>query len=70
MTNFLHWDVVERLMIPFARRARTFSRLKQLIVHGYFTSERVQKDVLRVAILPGDFDGSAPMPHGHGIGGA
>ena len=70
IANFLHWSVVERLMIPFAERARTYSRLKALIVHGYFTSERVQKDVLRVVIMPGYFDGSAPMSHGHEIGGA
>jgi len=70
ITNFLHWSVVERLMIPFAKRARAYSRLKALIVHGYFTSERVQKDVLRAVITPGSFDGSAPMPHGHEMGGA
>jgi hypothetical protein len=70
ITNFLHWSVVERLMIPFAERARAYSRLKTLIVHGYFTSERVQKDVLRAVIIPGNFDGSAPMPHRHEMGGA
>ena len=42
--------------------ARAFSRLKGLVVHGYFTSERVQKDVLRVEIMPGRFEGAAPMP--------
>jgi hypothetical protein len=39
-------------------------------VHGYFTSERVQKEVLKTVIMPGRFDGNAPMkrasggPHG------
>ena len=41
--------------------ARTWWRLKGLIVHGYFTSERVAKDVLKVNVMPGRFDGDAPM---------
>ncbi len=42
--------------------ARGYSRLKGLVVHGYFTSERVQKDVLKTQIMPGVFDGAAAMP--------
>ena len=42
--------------------ARTYWRLKGLIVHGYFTSEPVMKTVLRHEIMPGKFDGAAPMP--------
>ena len=41
---------------------RTYWRLKGLVVHGYFTSEQVSKDVLKVQITPGKFDGAAPMP--------
>lgn len=41
---------------------RTYWRLKGLIVHGYFTSEPVMKKVLKVEIMPGRFDGAAPMP--------
>lgn len=41
--------------------ARTYWRLKGLILHGYFTSERVMTDVLHVEVMPGRFDGSAPM---------
>jgi hypothetical protein len=41
--------------------ARAWSKLKGLVVHGYFTSERVQKDVLKTVIMPGRFDGNAPM---------
>jgi hypothetical protein len=41
---------------------RTYWRLKGLIVHGYFTSEPVMKKVLKVEIMPGKFDGAAPMP--------
>jgi hypothetical protein len=44
-----------------APESRAYARLKGLVVHGYFTSERVQKDVLRVEIMPGRFDGAAPM---------
>ena len=40
--------------------ARTYWRLKGLIVHGYFTSEAVMKDVLKVQVMPGRFDGAAP----------
>ena len=41
--------------------ARTYWRLKGLVIHGYFTSERVMKDVLHTEIMPGRFDGAAPM---------
>ena len=36
-------------------------RLKGLIVHGYFTSETVMKDVLKVQVMPGRFEGAAPV---------
>jgi hypothetical protein len=42
--------------------ARGYLRLKGLVVHAYFTSERVQKDVLRTQIMPGRYDGAANMP--------
>ncbi|MCA0377573.1 MAG: gluconate 2-dehydrogenase subunit 3 family protein [Gemmatimonadetes bacterium] len=42
--------------------ARGYSRLKGLVVHGYFTSARVQREVLKTQIMPGMFDGAAPMP--------
>ncbi|HEY4133364.1 MAG TPA: gluconate 2-dehydrogenase subunit 3 family protein [Gemmatimonadaceae bacterium] len=44
-----------------AEPQRTYWRLKGLIVHGYFTSERVMKDVLHYEVMPGRFDGSAAM---------
>ena len=44
--------------------ARAWSKLKGLVVHGYFTSEPVQKDVLKTVIMPGRFDGNAPMKAG------
>jgi gluconate 2-dehydrogenase gamma chain len=46
--------------------ARGYARVKGLVVHGYFTSERVQRDVLRTQIMPGRFDGSAAMPAARG----
>lgn len=50
--------------------ARTYWRLKGLVIHGYFTSERVMKDVLHVEVMPGHFDGAAPMPAAHARAGA
>ena len=50
------------LVPELAPRARAYSRLKELVIHGYFTSERVQKEVLRTQIIPGRFDGAAPLP--------
>ena len=44
-----------------AEPARTYWRLKGLVLHGYFTSERVSKEVLHTEIMPGRFDGNAPM---------
>ena len=46
-----------------AEPARTYWRLKGLIIHGYFTSEPVMKRVLHTEIMPGRFEGAAPMPH-------
>ncbi|HYC50298.1 MAG TPA: gluconate 2-dehydrogenase subunit 3 family protein [Gemmatimonadaceae bacterium] len=40
---------------------RTYWRLKGLVIHGYFTSEMVMKDVLRHQVMPGQFLGDAPM---------
>ena len=40
--------------------ARAFRRLKGWVVHGWMSSERVQRDVLRVEIEPGDYSGCAP----------
>ena len=44
-----------------AEPARTYWRLKGLIVHGYFTSERVMNEVFKVDIMPGKFEGAAPF---------
>ena len=44
-----------------AEPSQTYWRLKGLVVHGYFTSERVMKDVLKVTVMPGQFDGAAPV---------
>jgi hypothetical protein len=45
---------------------RTYWRLKGLVVHGYFTSERVMKDVLHYEVMPGRFDGAATVSVRHG----
>ena len=71
-------DAIEAITDRSQQPARTYWRLKGLIVHGYFTSEPVMKDVLKVQVQPGRFDGAYPMPakralpvtatpgHGHG----
>lgn len=41
--------------------ARTYWRLKGLVVHGYFTSEPVMKNVLKTVVMPGRFEGAAPV---------
>lgn len=58
-------SVMDALDKPADRNApavRGYGRLKALVLHGYFTSERVQRDVLNTEIWPGRYDGSAPMP--------
>ena len=44
-----------------AEPSQTYWRIKGLIVHGYFTSERVMRDVLKVNVMPGKFEGAAPV---------
>ena len=41
--------------------ARTYWQLKGLIVRGYFTSEPVMKNVLKHVVMPGRFEGAAPV---------
>jgi glucoside 3-dehydrogenase (cytochrome c) hitch-hiker subunit len=41
---------------------RTYTRLKGLVVHGYFTSEPVQQDVLHTRMFFDRFQGAADMP--------
>ena len=41
--------------------SRTYWGLKGLVVHGYFTSEPVMRDVLKVSVMPGRFEGAAPV---------
>src|SRR3954466_11754959 len=67
-------ESIEREESRRAEPARTYWRLKGLVIPGYFTSEPVMKNVLKVEVMPGRFEGSAPMPvragapsggHGH-----
>jgi len=44
-----------------AEPAKTYWRLKGLVVHGYFTSEPVMKDVLKHTVMPMRFEGAAPV---------
>ncbi len=44
--------------------AASFATLKSLTVYGYFTSERIVTEVLRTPMIPGHYDGAAPL-HSH-----
>jgi hypothetical protein len=58
-------EIIRGIEAETNRRAepvRTYWRLKDLIIYGYFTSETVMKNVLKTEIMPGRFDGAAPMP--------
>jgi hypothetical protein len=37
-------------------------KLKELVIHGYFTSKPVQQDLLKVVIVPGRFDADVRIP--------
>lgn len=43
---------------------RAFRRLKGWITHGWLTSERIRKDVLKVKVVPGTYSGCAPVSTG------
>ena len=47
---------------PKGSAEAAFTTLKGLTIYGYFTSERVQKEVLKTVIIPGRFDGCIPFP--------
>jgi gluconate 2-dehydrogenase gamma chain len=40
---------------------RGYVQLKELVIVGYFTSKPVQQDILKVVIVPGQFDGNVPI---------
>lgn len=61
---------IEALTDRRAEPARTYWRLKGLVIHGYFTSERVMKSVLHHEIMPGKYDGAAPLPLKHAPAGS
>ncbi|MFN0180488.1 MAG: gluconate 2-dehydrogenase subunit 3 family protein [Gemmatimonadales bacterium] len=45
-----------------ASAEQAFGRIKSLTVYGYFTSKRIQAEVLETVIIPGRFDGCIPRP--------
>lgn len=55
-------DEIEAIKDRKTEPARTYWKLKDLVIHGYFTSEPVMNDVLHYVVIPGKFDGAAPMP--------
>ena len=53
---------MRRDVLDEVRRGDRPARLKSLVVHGYFTSERVQRDVLHTQMFHDRFQGAADMP--------
>ncbi|MBI3792652.1 MAG: hypothetical protein HY275_17485, partial [Gemmatimonadetes bacterium] len=49
---------------PATPEARGYQQLRALVLHGYFTSDVVMKDVLHTVVMPGRFDGAAPVSKG------
>jgi hypothetical protein len=42
--------------LDLAPAQRGYVHLKELVIHGYFTSKPVQQDILKFVIVPGRFD--------------
>jgi len=53
-------EQLDRVTTRTTPAERTYGRLKGLVMHGWYTSERVQREVLQTQIIPGRFDGAAP----------
>jgi hypothetical protein len=49
---------------PDGGTAHYFTMMKQLAIYGFFTSEIVQKQVLRHVPIPGSYDGCMPYNEG------
>lgn len=64
----LDWASMELDAATPAKRA--YRRLRGHVLHGYLTSERVRREVLRVNITPGLYRGDVPVtaPRGGGHG--
>ncbi len=48
--------------LDWATDQPTYRRLKSYVLHGYFTSERVQREVFHTNITPGRYFGCNPLP--------
>ena len=46
---------------PVADAAHAFATLKELTLHGYFSSEAIMSKVLHTPIIPGRFEGCVPI---------
>lgn len=53
---------LEDVSDPSLPARRGYRRLRGYVLHGYLTSERVQREVLKVDITPGRYFGCAPIP--------
>ncbi|HET6679685.1 MAG TPA: gluconate 2-dehydrogenase subunit 3 family protein [Gemmatimonadaceae bacterium] len=55
---------------PYGAPPPAFRRLKQLVIHGYYTSEIGQREELKVVIIPGRYDSCRQMQPAPGGGGS
>ena len=53
---------LEEVSDPGLPARRAYRRLRGFVLHGYLTSERVQREVLKVDITPGRYFGCTPVP--------
>jgi hypothetical protein len=54
-------DRLDRVKGEEGSAEHTFHTLKELTIYGYFTSERVMKEITRDPVIPGRFDGCIPL---------
>lgn len=54
-------EALERPVSKSTPATRGYQQLRALLLHGYFTSAVVQRDILKVNVMPGRFDGQAPV---------
>lgn len=47
---------------PALEDRRAYRRLRGHVLHGYLTSERVRREVLKVNLTPGHYRGDVPVP--------
>lgn len=57
----VEFSFLEDTADPAREERRAYRRLRGHVLHGYLTSERVRREVLRVSITPGHYRGDVPV---------